>query len=61
MLMETRNDEISNIVVEDGIAYLKTLVAIHADANGRDVEMNMTMESDGTKPHRIHAIAVCCS
>ena len=45
MLMETRNDEISNIVVEDGIAYLKTLVAIHADANGRDVEMNMTMES----------------
>ncbi len=49
MLMETRNDEISNIVVEDGIAYLKTLVAIHTDANSRDVEMNMTMESDGTR------------
>lgn len=49
MLMETRNNEISNVVVEDGIAYLKTLVAIHTDANGRDVEMNMTMESDGTR------------
>lgn len=49
MLMATRNDEISNIIVEDGIAYLKTLVAIHIDANGSDVEMNMTMESDGTR------------
>lgn len=49
MLMEARNNEISNVVVENGIAYLKTLVAIHTDANGRDVEMNMTMESDGTR------------
>lgn len=49
MVMETGNNEISNIVVEDSIAYLKTLVAIHTDANGRDVEMNMTMESDGTR------------
>lgn len=49
MLTDARNNEISNVVVENGIAYLKTLVAIHTDANGCDVEMNMTMESDGTR------------
>lgn len=49
MLMETKKDEISNIVFEDGIAYLKTLVAVHIDSDGHDVEMNMGMESDGTR------------
>lgn len=44
-----KTDEIANIVVEGGTAYLKTLVAIHTDAKGNDVEMNMSMESDGTR------------
>lgn len=49
LVMETKNGEIANIVVEDGCAWLKTLVAIHKDADGNDVEMSMDMESDGTR------------
>jgi hypothetical protein len=37
MLMETQNNEISNIVVEDGVLYLKTLIAIHINYNGDEV------------------------
>ena len=49
MLMETHNNEISNIVVEDGVPYIKTLIAVHTNYNGDDVEMKMDMESDGTR------------
>ncbi len=49
LVMETKNGEIANIVVEDGVAWLKTLIAIHWDAEGSDVEMSMNMESDGTR------------
>ncbi len=49
MLMETYNNELSNIVVEDGIAYIKTLFAVHINYNGGEVEMKMDMESDGTR------------
>lgn len=49
ILSMAKNSEISNIVVEDSIAYLKTLVAVHSDATGKDVEMKMDMESDGTR------------
>jgi len=40
--------EISNVVVENGKAYLKTLVVIHKDADGKDIEMDVAQESDGT-------------
>ncbi len=49
MLMEARKNEISNIVVENGQTYMKTLVAIHRNYNGDEVEMKMDMESDGTR------------
>lgn len=49
MLIGTSNGEISNIVVEDDVAYLKTLMAIHTDPHGRDLEMDLNMESDGTR------------
>lgn len=49
VLPETSHSEISNVVVEDGMTYMKTLVAIHTNYNGDDIEMNMKMESDGTR------------
>lgn len=49
LLLGTKNNEISNVVIEENKAYLKTLVAIHVDAKGREVEMDMDMESDGTR------------
>jgi AAA15 family ATPase/GTPase len=44
-----QNHEVSNVVVEDGKVYKKTLVTIHTAKNGDDVEMNMNLESDGTR------------
>ena len=49
LLLNSSSNEISNIVVEDGVPYLKTLVAIHTNYNGREVEMDMGLESDGTR------------
>ena len=48
-VVESGDNDISNIVVENGTAYVKTLVAVHTDAEGRDVEMGLGMESDGTR------------
>ena len=41
--------EISNVVVEDGVAYKKTLVIIHTDSAGKEIEMEIDQESDGTR------------
>lgn len=41
--------EISNVVIEDGKAYKKTLVVIHTDSHGKDIEMEIEQESDGTR------------
>lgn len=49
MLLRTVSNDISNMVVEDGVPYLKTLIAIHTNCNGDEVEMNMGVESDGTR------------
>lgn len=49
VILGTRTNDISNIVVEDGIIYLKSLVPIHIDANGNEIQMDMDMESDGTR------------
>lgn len=49
VLMETQNNEISNIIIENGVPYIKTLVAIHTNYNGDEIEMKMDMESDGTR------------
>lgn len=49
VLLRTASNDISNIVVEDGTPYLKTLVAIHTNYKGDEVEMNMGVESDGTR------------
>lgn len=48
----TRNqytDDIINVVYEDGKVYLKTLVAIHKNLDGSDVEISLHNESDGTR------------
>ena len=45
----TKTKEISNIIVEDGIPYKKTLVAIHTDSAGKEIEMEISQESDGTR------------
>ncbi len=44
-----KSGEISNVIIEDGKAYLKTLVVIHTDSNGKDIEMAINQESDGTR------------
>lgn len=49
MYKKTIFNDISNIVVEDGIIYLKTLVGLHKDADGSEVEISIDMESDGTR------------
>ena len=41
--------EISNVVIENGKAVLKKLVVIHTDSNGKDIEMAIDQESDGTR------------
>ncbi len=49
MYKKTIVNDISNIVVEDGIIYIKTLVGLHKDADGSEVEISIDMESDGTR------------
>lgn len=44
-----KTHEISNVVIENGKAFLKTLVVIHTDSNGKDIEMAIDQESDGTR------------
>ena len=44
-----KTGEISNIVIENGKAYLKTLVVMHTGSNGKDIEMAINQESDGTR------------
>lgn len=41
--------EISNVVVEDGLTYKKTLIVIHTDSAGKEIEMEIDRESDGTR------------
>lgn len=41
--------EISNVVIENGQAYKKTLMIIHTDSSGKDIEMDIDQESDGTR------------
>lgn len=41
--------EISNIVFEGNVVYMKTLVAIHKMEDGSDVDMSIAHESDGTR------------
>lgn len=48
----TRNrftDDAVNVVFEDGNVYLKTLVAVHRNLDGSDVEISLHDESDGTR------------
>ena len=48
----TRNrftDDVVNVVFEDGNIYLKTLVAVHRNLDGSDVEISLHDESDGTR------------
>lgn len=41
--------EVFNVVCENGKVYLKTLVAIHQTADGKEVDMAFVNESDGTR------------
>lgn len=48
----TRNrfaDDVVNVIYEDGNVYIKTLVAVHRNLNGSDVEISLHNESDGTR------------
>ena len=48
----TRNrftDDVVNVIFEDGNVYLKTLVAVHRNLYGSEVEMSLHDESDGTR------------
>lgn len=44
-----RTKEISIVIQENGNLYLKTLVVIHTDRDGRYIEMTIEQESDGTR------------
>ena len=43
------SDNAINVIYEDGNVYMKTLVAVHKDLDGADVEMPLRDESDGTR------------
>lgn len=43
------DDNSINVIYHHGTLYKKTLVCIHRDVNGNDVEMAPRMESDGTR------------
>ena len=48
----TRNrftDDVVNVIFENGNVYLKTLVAVHRNLYGSEVEMSLHDESDGTR------------
>ena len=48
----TRNrytDDVVNVIYENGNIYIKTLVAIHKNLDGSDVEIPLHDESDGTR------------
>lgn len=49
MIFGTLKKEISNIVYDDGVLYIKTLVTVHKNREGKEIEMGMDMESDGTR------------
>lgn len=42
-------DDIINVIYEDGNIYLKSLVAVHKNLDGSDVEMSLHDESDGIR------------
>lgn len=44
-----RTREVSNVVIENGQAYKKTLMIIHTDSSGNEIEMDIDQESDGTR------------
>lgn len=49
MFQKNTYSYISNIVMEDDTLYLKTLVAIHRTSDGKEIEMPISLESDGTR------------
>ena len=42
-------DDVVNVIFENGNVYLKTLVAVHRNLDGSEVEMSLHDESDGTR------------
>lgn len=49
VLMMANDNDVSNIVCEDGVVYRKMLVPVHITLNGNSVEMPLNCESDGTR------------
>lgn len=47
--VRTSNGEISNLVLEDGKFVNKTIVPIHKNSDGEEVELDFIEESDGTR------------
>ena len=44
-----QHDVVVNVVFEDNTLYVKTLVAVHQNLDGTEVEMPLVLESDGTR------------
>lgn len=49
MFQKNIDSYVSNIVLEGNTLYLKTLVAIHQTSEGKEIEMPLSLESDGTR------------
>ena len=47
--LRSLNGEISNMVIEDDSFVLKTLVPVHVNSDGKEVELDFVEESDGTR------------
>ena len=43
------NNNVVNLIYEDGIVYMKTLMAVHRTLDGAEVEMSLRNESDGMR------------
>lgn len=49
MFQKNMNSYVSNIVLEGNTLFLKTLLAIHKTPDGKEIEMPISLESDGTR------------
>lgn len=49
VVFDDKRSSISNIIFENGVIRLESLVSIHSDDKGNEVEVPLSIESDGTK------------
>lgn len=50
--------EVANVVFENDVAVKKTLIPIHKCSTGKEMELPLVLESDGTKGSSVYAVTL---